>query len=140
MIHEVVRWHGMKVFVMQLKLLQAHVLVLQARHACTDRAWSAHQGVALEASVPQEEAPVGHTQACASVGAQAGYPQVFSQCCFSVPGPSVGSPSIDAVALFHPATKSRDDLEAKLTKGSGMGNATKTMAYFEEIARCAHRP
>lgn len=49
--------------------------------------------------------------------------------------------SVNKIGLFHYATKSIQDFSAKMKRGSGMSNARKGMAYFEEIARMqTHAP
>lgn len=71
---------------------------------------------------------------------QASPPEGMAHCCFSIPGAITQQPSVDTVALFHYATKSRADFDVKMARGSGMSNATKTIAYFDKIAGCALQP
>jgi hypothetical protein len=57
--------------------------------------------------------------------------------CFQTPGALLKPPAAEKVALFHYATKSREDFKRKLTRGSGMSKATKDWSYFEELVGCA---
>ena len=64
----------------------------------------------------------------------------FEACCFSMPTALNRAASVDSVALFHYATKSRADFRAKMERGSGMSKSTKTMDYFENLQQCAPFP
>jgi hypothetical protein len=44
---------------------------------------------------------------------------------------------VDTVALFHYATKSREDFAAKVARGSAMSAAVKRWEWFDQLAECA---
>ena len=64
-------------------------------------------------------------------------PRWFSSCCYSMPAASYSNPTVDRVALFHYATKSWEDFEVKMARGSGMSTQDKDSSYFDAIKRCA---
>ena len=56
--------------------------------------------------------------------------------CIRMPSASVQPASITRVALFHYVTKSRQDYDVKMQRGSGMSRKVKPLSFFEGIARC----
>lgn len=59
--------------------------------------------------------------------------------CFEAAGHEVphpeNVPSVGEIALFHYATKSLEDFQEKMARGSGISKTSKGMAYFDSIAR-----
>ena len=64
-------------------------------------------------------------------------PDWFDRCCYSMAAAASGGATVDRVALFHYATKSWQDFEVKMARGSGMGDQDKDSSYFDDIKRCA---
>ena len=62
--------------------------------------------------------------------------QEYHDCCYEMPGAASKESSVESVALFHFATKSWEDFDAKMKRGSGMSKSKKTRDYFDRIAEC----
>ena len=78
---------------------------------------------------------------CASEAAKKTPFEQFSTCCYSMPAALAREhPSVERVALFHYATKSREDFNGKMARGSGMSKRSKTAEYFDGLAECAPAP
>jgi hypothetical protein len=45
--------------------------------------------------------------------------------------------SVDRLALFHYATRSREDFAIKQTRGGGNTRVGKSWSYFDILSRCA---
>lgn len=57
--------------------------------------------------------------------------------CYQSASPLFRNGTVDSVALFHFATKSEEDFEKKVERGSGMSLAVKGQSYYTEIQQYA---
>lgn len=61
--------------------------------------------------------------------------------CFLWSAPTLESHkrSVDKLALFHYAVKSREDFRIKHQRGGGGNSPARDEAFFQKVARCARR-
>jgi len=57
--------------------------------------------------------------------------------CYHDAGSLRNPASVATAALFHFTTKSQQDFDAKLSRGSAMTHRGKNWSFFERVARCA---
>lgn len=77
---------------------------------------------------------------CTYAGEHAELNPLLTTFCYLRPAPLRRNGTVDRIALFHYGSKSTEDFQAKMKRGSGMSLATKGKDYIEKMIACAPFP